>query len=189
MTSFQVGQSWYKICILYLSLKISGALTGFVDLGSVTMHLLNFERQLENEAHRAKLPLAKTVLVFMVRGLQSGLQFPYVQLPCSALRGDQMFYMLWKTVGRLERYGFYVLGLTCDGLAANRQLFRLHAERRSQELVHKAINPYAPDRWFLFFSDPSHLIKTIRNCFASENRELWVSCKVSTLNTKPFSFL
>ena len=34
-----------------------------------------------------------------------------------------MFHIFWKAVGRLERYGFRVLGLTCDGLAANRFLF------------------------------------------------------------------
>ena len=91
------------------------------------MHLLNFEYQLDKGAGDAKKPLARTMLVVMVRGLFTGLQFPYVQFPCSALRGEQMFNILWKTVGRLERYGFHVLGLTCDGLAANRQLFRLHA--------------------------------------------------------------
>ena len=164
----------------------SGALTGFVDLGSITIHLANFERQVENGSEEAERPLAKTMLVVMVRGLFSGLQFPYVQFPCNSLRGDQMFYIMWKTVGRLERYGFHVMGLTCDGLAANRHLFRLHARSRSAEMVHKTINPYCPDHDLLFFSDPPHLLKMIRNCFASKNRHLWVSCNVFYRITSSF---
>ena len=111
-----------------------------------------FERQLERGTEVTRQPLAKTMLVLMVRGLFSGLQFPYVQFPCGTLRGDQMFHILWKTVGRLERYGFKVMGLTCDGLAANRQLFRLHAPKGSMELVHKVANPHAIEgRDFFFF--------------------------------------
>lgn len=143
-------------------------MTGFVDLGSITTHLANFRRQMENGSEEAEKPLAKTMLVLMVRGLFSGLQFPHDQFPCSSLRGDQMFYVLWKSTGCLERYGFHVLGLTCDGLAANRQLFHLHAQRCSPELVHKTRrNPYCPSCELLFFSDPPHLLKTIQNCFAS----------------------
>ena len=124
--------------------------------------------------------LMDEMLVVMVRGLFSGLQFPYVQFPCGTLRGDQMFHILWKTVGRLERYGFRVMGLTCDGLAANRQLFRLHAPRGSTELVHKVTNPHSSDRRnFFFFSDPPHLLKTLRNCLANKNRHLWVSSDLS----------
>ena len=140
------------------------------NTGSINTHLSNLGHHLE-----------KTMLVVMVRGLFSGLQFPYVQFPCGALRGDQMFHMLWKTVGRLERYGFRVMGLTCDDLAANRQLFRLHAPRGNTELVHKATNPHSSDgRYFFFFSDPPHLLKTIRNCLANKNRHLWVSFNLSS---------
>jgi len=152
-----------------------GALIGFANLGDIDAHLYRFEQSLESGAFLTKEPLAKTMLVVMVRGLFSGLQFPYAQFPCATLWGEQMFHIFWKTVGRLERYGFCVLGLTCDGLAANRQLFRLHAPRRSQELVHKTSNPYAKEpQSVLFFSDPPHLLKTVRNCFANKNRHLRV---------------
>ena len=158
----------------------SGALIGFVNTGSINTHLSNLGHHLEKGSGVVEQQLAKTMLVVMVRGLFSGLQFPYVQFPCGALRGDQMFHILWKTVGRLERYGFRVMGLTCDGLAANRQLFRLHAPRGSTELVHKVTNPHSSDgRDFLFFSDPPHLLKTIRNCLANKNRHLWVSSDLS----------
>lgn len=154
---------------------ISGALIGFADLGGLNTRLAAFERTLESDGCCTKQPLAKSMLVLIVRGLFSGLQFPYAQFPCGSLKGDQMFHIFWKAVGRLERYGFRVLGLTCDGLAANRQLFRLHAPKRNKELVHKTPNPYSKeDRYVFFLSDPPHLLKTIRNCFANKNRHLWV---------------
>lgn len=92
------------------------------------------------------------MLVFMVRGLSSGLQFPYAQFPCNALRGDQVFHVLWKAVGRLERYGFKVIGVTCDGLAANRRFIRLHAPRGNAGIVHKVKNPYFVEDCDFFFS-------------------------------------
>ena len=161
---------------MYLDWMFAGSLIGFANLGDVNMHLSNFEQYLERGAMPTEQPLAKSMLVLMVRGLFSGLQFPYAQFPCASLRGDQMFNIFWKAVGRLERYGFCVLGLTCDGLAANRQLFRLHSARRSKELVHKVSNPYSKEpRDLYFFSDPPHLLKTIRNCLANKARHLWVS--------------
>ena len=92
-----------------------------------------------------------------------------------------MFHILWKTVGRLERYGFKVIGFTCDGLAANRQLFRLHAPKGSMELVHKVANTHAVEGLdFFFFSDP-HLLKTVRNYLSNKNRLLWVSYNPSRI--------
>ena len=60
----------------------SGALIGFVCIKN---HLSNFECQLETGSGVAEQPLAKMMLVIMVRGLFSGLQFQCVQFPCSAL--------------------------------------------------------------------------------------------------------
>ena len=150
----------------------AGELVGFADIGDVNKHLAEFETHLEKEAIPA-IPMAKSMLVLMVRGLNSGLQFPYAQFPCASLRGDQMFHIFWKAVSRLQRYGFHVMGLTCDGLAANRQLFRLHGPK-SNKLVNKAVNPFSVQfPTLLFFSDPPHLLKIIRNCFTSKNRHLW----------------
>ena len=87
-------------------LHFSGSLTGFVDIGSINNHLQKFEHQLQQGSEAIEQPLAKTMLVLIVRGLFSGLQFPYVQFPCCTLRSDQIFHIVWKTVGRLERYGF-----------------------------------------------------------------------------------
>ena len=86
MTSIQVGllisitlcvvncmHPCRRINVNFILNFTSGALTGFVDLGSITMHLANFERQVENGSEEAERPLTKTMLVVMVRGLFSGL--------------------------------------------------------------------------------------------------------------------
>lgn len=68
-----------------------------------------------------------------------------------------------------------VLGATCDGSSVNRKFFKLHA-RKDEAITYKTTNPFAPDKRDLFFiSDPPHLIKTVRNCWASSKRVMWVS--------------
>ena len=45
----------------------------------------------------------------------------------------------------------------------------------SDELVLKVRNIHADDgRYIYFFSDPPHHIKTVRNCWQSNYRSLWV---------------
>ena len=63
---------------------------GFTDLGNVNTHLSDLEHYLEKGNVASAQPMAKSMLVLMVRGLNSGLQFPYAQFPCATLRGDQM---------------------------------------------------------------------------------------------------
>ena len=61
-----------------------GALTGFANLGEINNHLLAYESQLaEDRAERGEL--AHSMLVIMVRGFFSRLEFPYAQFPCTDL--------------------------------------------------------------------------------------------------------
>lgn len=88
--------------------------------------------------------------------------------------GDQMYDPLWECISRLERMDFKVMGLVCDGLTANRKLFNIHVPD-NKELVHSIPNPYTSEkRPFLFFSDPPHLIKTVRNAWQNNKRHLQV---------------
>lgn len=85
--------------------KHSGNLTGFTHLGGVTDHLLASEQAKDGHDVRR---LAKTMMVFMVKGLFTPLRFPYAQFPCSSLTGDLLFHPFWQAVFRLERMGFKV---------------------------------------------------------------------------------
>ena len=152
--------------------KHSGNLIGFTNLGHINDLLLQYERSLESDAE-SSAPLAKSMLVFFVRGLFTSLQFPYAQFACKSLSGDLLFKPFWEAVFRLEKMGFKVIAAIADGASPNHNFFKLHSKTK---LEHKTLNPYAADeRYIYFFSDPPHLIKTTRNCLASKKRNLWVS--------------
>ena len=88
--------------------KHSGEVIGFTNLGEINEHLLAFERLLAEEPE-SSVTLAKSMMVFMVRGLFTKLQFPYAQFPCSTVAGDLLYNPFWEAVYRTERCGLKVL--------------------------------------------------------------------------------
>lgn len=59
-----------------------------------------------------------------------------------------MFDPVWEAVSRLERMGFCLLGLSCDGASPNLRLWKCH-----DELIYKVPNVFADDgRDFYFIS-------------------------------------
>lgn len=157
--------------------KTSGTLTGFVELDDVDAHLNDYEQLcLSAGEPKKKRTLAKTIVVFMVRGAVTSLIFPYAIFPVCSLKGYNLFPVLWEVIGRLTRHKFRILAITCDGASANRKMFRMHD--KSNENVYKAVNYYSKERYPIFFiCDPPHLLKTICNCFANSRRSLWVRMK------------
>jgi len=149
--------------------KSTGSLVGFVDLGDINNAFLRYSNSDSDSLN--ELPLAKSVLFIMVRGLTSNLTFPYAQFPVESVKGSQLFPLFWEAVHRLECIGFRVMSCTCDGATSNRRLYHLLTD--SQADKHKVLNKYSKEKRYIYLiSDPPHLIKTIRNCFAS--RPLWV---------------
>ena len=159
---------WGNIYTMYCTW--AGAVLGFTNLGDINGHLKAFERLVSGEED-VSMPVANSMLVLMVRGLFSRLEYPYAQFPCNSLAADDMFDPFWKAVSRLECLGLKVMGLCCDGLAANCRLFSLHSDSNA----HKVVNPFSDENRFLyFFTDPPHLLKTVRNAWANPKRPLWV---------------
>ena len=151
--------------------KSSGALIGYQDLGDINNLLHDAEDQINNPGNHRR-PLAKLMLVFMVRGVFTPLKFPYVQFPAASTKGADLFPLFRKVQSRLTRLGFCIMAVTCDGASDNRRMFSLHD--RLNKSVYKTANVYAKGGDTIFFiSDPPHLIKTIRNCF--QRGKLWVS--------------
>ena len=154
--------------------KHNNALIGFANLGDVNTHLLAFEESVNGRSSRDVAPLAKTMMVMMVRGLLSGLEFPYVQFPCNKVTGDLLFQPFWEAVRRIEFLGMKVVAVTADGASSNRRFFRLHS-LSTAAMPHCIDNPYATEERKIFiFSDPPHLQKTARNALESPKRNLWV---------------
>ena len=116
------------------------------------------------------------MLLFMVRGLFSCLEFPYAQFTTTGITADKLFPMVWEAVYHLESLGFRMVAFSCDGATPNRKFFSMHRGG------HKTNNPYSDDpiSKIFFFADVPHLIKTTRNCFSNSfahtnTRALWVS--------------
>ena len=114
----------------------------------------------------------RSIVVFMLRGLVTGLHFPYALFPVKTLKAYELFSLLWRTIERLSLMDFKILAVTCDGAKCNRKMFAMHSFK--EELVYKTSNVYMSGEIF-FISDPPHLLKTARNCLASKKRNLWVS--------------
>ena len=89
-------------------------MVGFCDLGGVVQQLKDFEQRLSSDS-QIKRPLAKTIMVFMVKGAFTNIKFPYAQFPMTSGTGYNLFPLLWQAIDRLECNGVCVLGVTADG--------------------------------------------------------------------------
>ena len=72
-----------------------------------------------------EVDVAKSIMVIMVRGLFTKLQFAYVHFPCATVCGYHMYDIFWEAVECLERCELIVVACTCDGQSVNRS-FKLH---------------------------------------------------------------
>ena len=63
--------------------KHTGELIGFANLGETNNALVDFEKQLEDECTNGKPNIADYMLVFMVRGITTRLEYPLAHFPCS----------------------------------------------------------------------------------------------------------
>ena len=150
--------------------KHTGTLIGYSDLGEVNNLLSDYEQQLSTSEETPRL-LGKCMLMFMVRGLFTNLKFPYVQFPANSTKGANIFPLVRQAIKHLSRLGLHVITVTCDGASDNQRMFSMFNDKAT--LSYKTVNVFSADRNKVFFiSDPPHLIKTIRNCFA--RGKLWV---------------
>ena len=73
-----------------------------LNLGEINKHLMEYEASLDEDYSPT---IAKSMMVFMVRGLISKLNFPYAQYACADLSGDLLIDPVWEAISRLERQG------------------------------------------------------------------------------------
>lgn len=144
--------------------KYSGHIIGFTSLGDLSDIIKSLEQGCEEAVHP---PLSKYILVLMVRGIFSRLEFPYAHFGTEGATADFLFPIIWEAIRQLESIGFRVLFVTGDGASPNRKFFRMHGQKNG--LTYKTHNPFADpkeERPLFFISDPPHLIKTTRNCWS-----------------------
>ena len=85
-------------------------LVGYADLGEINNLLLDYEQQYNNSG-RISCPLAKCMLVFMVRGLLTSLKFPYVQFPAASTKGADIFLLLKQAIKHLTKLELCVVSV------------------------------------------------------------------------------
>uniref|UniRef100_A0A1X7TI06 THAP-type domain-containing protein n=1 Tax=Amphimedon queenslandica TaxID=400682 RepID=A0A1X7TI06_AMPQE len=155
--------------------KTTGDLVGYCRIGEINDHLLQLEREYtesNGDAANNTHTLAKTMLVLMIRGLFTSLTFPYASFATSNLTGEQMVPIFYEGIMRIERCGFKVLTITLDGCSVNRKFMQI-VSNPDTTVPHKFKNPLSNNsREIFLFSDPSHLIKTARNCLANQSRNM-----------------
>ena len=121
------------VCLVFDEVRVKEGLVydkhslqviGFVNLGDINNQLLKFERAQTCDSQEVMTPsIAKYMFVFMVRGIFTSLEFPYVQFPCSSTSGDVVFPLVWECIKRLEARDFRVIATTADGASSNRKFF------------------------------------------------------------------
>ena len=155
--------------------KHTGELVGYINLDDIGNELLNLEHELAGTAQA----VAKFMLVVMVRGVCSNLQYPLAAFPTEGITSDFLYPIIWEAIEVVQvTAGLQVLFITCDGASANRKFFTLHSDQRDRG-IYRLVNPYFGTNDHIYFiSDVPHLLKTSRNCFANSyahkrSRSMW----------------
>ena len=161
--------------------KHTGELVGFVDLDNVGNELLQLEQSLQDNEQA----VARYMLVVMVRGVTSRLQYPLAAFATDGITADFLYPIIWQAVEIIHTEAqLNVLFVCCDGASPNRKFFSLHSVNANSTL-YKTRNPFSEDDEDLYFiSDAPHLLKTTRNCFSNSeqhkrSRILWNGGNIS----------
>ena len=156
--------------------KFTGKVVGFTDLGNINDELLHLEEACQGDEKHPTI--ATHILVLMVRGVFFKLQFPYAHFATNGVTGDLLFPIVWEAIRQIV--GLKVIFITADGASPNRKFFRMHKGSSDKFPIYKTVNRYSglEKRPLYFFSDPSHLIKTARNCWSHSD---WNGTRLMTV--------
>ncbi len=159
--------------------KHNGELIGYRDLGDINNHLLQLEKEYQNQNHVQSQQFASTMMVVMVRGLFTSFIFPYASFPTSNLTGEQLVPIFYEAIMRVELCGLKVTCITLDGHSVNRKFMKIIGHIKKNKISYKFKNPLSfNSREVFLFSDPPHLIKTARNCLATTKRNMQVNINI-----------
>ena len=84
------------------------------------------------------------MLVLMVRGIFTKLEYPYVHFPTHRLTAASHFSIVWEGIERLEILGFKVLAITADGASTNCNFFKMHSNG-GEGPCNKVTNPFTTE--------------------------------------------
>ena len=96
--SIQVISNHSTVIVRYTIISV-GAITQFVNLGNINMHLVALEKKVNDgdTSKNSQTPnLAKSMLFFLIKGLLSSLCFPFAHFSCTDLSGELMYSITWN---------------------------------------------------------------------------------------------
>ena len=143
--------------------RITDQLVGFFNLGDEENKLFWKEASCNIAAH---------ALVFMVRGIASRLKFSLGYFETTTATSSMLYPLVWRAIGLCERYaGLKVIAVVSDKATSNQKLYRMMSTGGA--VTYKAKNVFSaePNQHLFLFSDPPHLLKTIRNNLANSGHE------------------
>lgn len=192
MEEFQTYHSLYYDEV-YISQNIvfnkhTGKMTGYCNLSNADKELQEIEQLLASESDQQVIdetpPVATKILAFMVKGTASGICEVVASFPVNNLTKEDLFHKHWSVVEACETAGIKIICSVGDGCPINRAFVDMHCPNTKTKsgVVYDTLNP-CNDREFYFFSDPPHLLKTIRNNFMSKARTLTKNGQVITWKT------
>ena len=98
---------------------------GFVNMGDVN-ELADLERECSIADQHPTIATHK--LVLMVRGVFTGLRFPYVHFPTTTSKGEHLYDIVWEAIERIEHNKLKVIMVCSNGAST---MFRMHGESLS----------------------------------------------------------
>ena len=101
---------------------------GFIDIGDINNRLDQLQSAgLGNGANLVQYiasHMLVLMLVLMVKGIFTKLEYPYAHFPTHCLIAASLFYVVWEGIECLEMLGFKVLAITADGASTNCKFLR-----------------------------------------------------------------
>ena len=117
--------------------KHARQLIGFIDVGDIHNHLDNSERQCiyGDKNANANSGVSTHMLMFMVRGLLTDLEFPYALFSTKGASADVLFPIVLGGCAAVGVKWFQVIAFNCDGASPNRKMYRI--QEKGKEMVYK----------------------------------------------------
>ena len=110
--------------------KHTGELVGFIDLNQASNELLRIEERIADTGRG----IAKYMLVIMVRGLCSNLQYPLAAFATEGITSGYLFPIVWEAIKFVQIVAeLKVIFICCDGASSNRKFFTMHDKDRDKE--------------------------------------------------------
>lgn len=121
------------------------------------------------DSSEQKLDVANQALVFIVNGVNESFQLPIAYYFIKSMNGDEKKRLVEEIIGHLIDSGIVVSNVTFDGAQANKTMCKLlGADLKIDSPTFKTYFEVKGQRVYIFF-DSCHLIKLIRNRFATGN--------------------